>query len=153
MLFGLTPYHCAVVVPDLDAHVASFGDAFGVDLADPVQALCHLRTRDGTRFDHTIRSAWSRGSAPWLELTQAAPGTIWQPGDGFHHVGFWASDLEQLTARCVSGGAQIELEGALGPEQPWSFRYLRLPGGLRVELVDESMRPGMELMCRPVTGS
>jgi hypothetical protein len=139
MIFGLTPYHIGVCVGDLDGEWLAVADRFGIHLGEPVHAACPLRTADGIESVATLRSAWSKGIYPALEVTQALPGTIWTAGQGIHHFGVWAEDLRSLTERCLSAGARMELEGSVDGQL--AFRYLHMPGGVRIELVDASMKP------------
>lgn len=142
MIFGLVPYHVGICVADLDGEWMAVGERLGIDLAPPVEGACPLRTADGIMSLVTMRSAWSRGGYPALEVTQAVPGTIWTAGHGIHHFGVWADDLDALSGRLDAGGAQRELEGDVDGEV--QFRYYLLPGGARVELVSTAMKPYMD---------
>jgi hypothetical protein len=147
MFFHHEAFHTAVVVDDLVSYTEHLIRHDGVDFANPVEAVCYFRWPNGNETEHLIRSRWGRGAAPWLEVSQAMPGSIWQASTGIHHVGVWTSDLEKSTRQFASVGGTVEISGSIGKDEDCSFRYMIMPGNMRVELVSTAMREYMEDMC------
>ncbi|GAA2136178.1 VOC family protein [Actinomadura napierensis] len=123
-------YHVCFTVPDLDAAMRDLAAATGTGWREPV---------DGRIGEWDYRIVFSDGP-PFIELIQAPPGGPW--GDtvrpGFHHLGYWTTDLAAGTARLAAGGLPETFSGC-----PYGrpFAYHRVDSiGAHVELVDRSVQ-------------
>lgn len=84
-----------------------------------------------------------------IELIEAVPGTIYQSMTGaaveFHHLGYRSTDLRFDSRRMETFGGPRESSGtAPGVPPPAKVAYHLLPGGLRVELYDDSTAVRLE---------
>ncbi|TDC72160.1 VOC family protein [Streptomyces hainanensis] len=126
-------YHVCFTVPELEAAMRDLTAAAGVRWSDPVASSIG---------DCDYRIVFTRGGPPFIELIQAAPGGPW--GDtgaaGFHHLGWWTSDIAAGTDRLAAAGLPQAFTGCpLG--RP--FAYHRLDSiGAHVELVEAGRQPG-----------
>jgi hypothetical protein len=138
-------YHVGIVVPDLEDGQAHFADLFGVRWAPIVEAPMAVRAADGSVTTVDLRLVYSV-DAPHLELIQAVPGSIWvlNPHSNIHHIGFWSHDLGGDRSRLHGTGCPVEVMGDSGSTDPLVWTYHRDRLGVRVELVDEVVRPLME---------
>ncbi|MER7109419.1 VOC family protein [Streptomyces sp. NPDC000229] len=125
-------YHVCFTVPDLEAAMRDLTTAAAVGWQKPVKA------RIG---EWEYRIVFTTGGAPFIELIEAAPGGPW--GDtsepGFHHIGFWTSNIEAGTERLTANGMPEEFSGC-----PYGrpFAYHRVPGiGANLELVEITRQP------------
>ncbi|HEY1704502.1 MAG TPA: VOC family protein [Trebonia sp.] len=141
-------FHVGVIVSDLDAAAAEFGELLGVSWAVPVREDLRVRTpAGGVRAN--VRFTYSRGGSgtPLIELIESLPGTPWWPGEGvtavLHHIGFWTGSLGADAARLSASGAPAEvcLPGRDGTLK--LFTYHQLAHGPRIELVDTARRPAV----------
>ena len=149
---GLIPrdgfYHFGLVVRDFDHALQELGSNIGLEWASTQRRQFPLRQPNGV-VDVDFRVTYSRTGPPHYEVIEAAVGTIWDPhfAHGVHHLGYWsenlAEDAEALTAAGYIWEATYDTgEGA----EPFGFTYHTLPGTqLRVELVDISRKPAMDL--------
>ncbi|GAA0276640.1 hypothetical protein GCM10009527_086330 [Actinomadura nitritigenes] len=124
-------YHVCFAVPDLAAAMRDLTATTGLAWRDPA---------DGRIGEWDYRIVFSAGGAPFVELIEAAPGGPW--GDtsrpGFHHLGFWTSDLAAGTAALTAGGFAETFSGC-----PYgrAFAYHRVDSiGAHVELVDQGLQ-------------
>jgi len=138
-------YHVGIVVPSLEVGQAHFADLFGVRWAPVIEARTAMRTSDGTVAAADLRLVYSI-DAPHLELIEEVPGSVWvlNPHSNIHHIGFWSDDLGGDWAGLHGGGCPFEVMGDSGGSEPllWSYHNDRL--GVRIELVDEVLRAGMQ---------
>jgi len=137
-----TPFHCGIVVPDLEVAMAQLGAALGVRWATVQQARYTYASPSGlTPTEH--RYTYSVGSAPHVELIEGAPGSIWEPTTqaDLHHLGYWAEDLAASSAALTAAGSPIMATHGTDLSHPAVFAYHQPPGaGLWIELVDVSLR-------------
>lgn len=124
--------HIGIIVKDVDKVVESWERMFGIgpwvvrDLGGPVEG-------------ETIRvkMAWANLGPVQIELTQPVEGrTIHADfldthGEGLHHLGFPADDVDGEAANLVAQGAKIIMQ------QPGGYAFLEggWPGGFILELV------------------
>jgi hypothetical protein len=89
--------------------------------------------------------------APHLELIEEVPGSVWvcNQQSNLHHIGFWSDDLAADHARLTGSGCPMQLCGRAGDDAPASFAYHRNNSGVRIEIVDATMREAMGFLFRP----
>lgn len=123
------PAHIGHVVADLDAAMEQYTRELGTRWSPVAE---YGRGRRASRF------ACSVGGSVLVELIQEVVGTIWTAEDTpFHHLAYWTDDLPATATDFVRRGLRIE---ASGP----TFSYLRSTAGMRLELMDASIRPAWE---------
>jgi hypothetical protein len=120
-------YHVCFTTPDLAATMQDLTRSAGLTWQPPVE---------GKLADWHYRMAFTAGGSPFIELIETDPGGPW--GDtstpGFHHLGFWSSDLTAGSARLSSHGYPQAFSGC-----PYgrAFAYHRVHSlGGHIELVD-----------------
>lgn len=81
-----------------------------------------------------------------LELIQAQPEGYYRLPSAapLHHVGMWVDDLPRTSAALAESGMPLEAAGVSEGQWPALFAFHSNPYGLRVELVDATMRPAFE---------
>ena len=147
-------YHVGIVVPDVRAARTRFTELLGVTWG-PVMHMDHVDYRDGAGTDLVLPTTlcYSTGD-PCLELIEETPGTVWVRNDhsNLHHLGFWTDGFDDATASLTASGCPLQLTGRAGDDAPVSFAYHGLDDfGVRVELVDASMRDAMGFLFTPDT--
>ena len=146
------PFHVGIVVADIAEARARLTDLLGVAWG-PVMRLDEVDYRDAEGDDLVLPTTicYSTGQ-PAIELIEEVPGTIWVRNEhsNLHHLGFWADGLADGSASLGSAGCPLQLCGRDGAHAPASFAYHRDPDlGVRVELVDRSMREAMQFLFDP----
>ena len=137
-------YHAAWVVTDLAASMESFGSV-GLQWAKPAvrNILVGRPNLDPTPF--SINVTYSSDGPLHVELIEAKSGSPWVPESlgRMHHLGWWVADLRGTIAELQRENHLLEswMVGADG--EPERFAYLRAPGGQRIELVDEAIKPNL----------
>jgi catechol 2,3-dioxygenase-like lactoylglutathione lyase family enzyme len=139
-------YHVGIVVPDLEAAQARLTELLGVRWG-PVMAVGenHLRDAEGNDLVVPTKLCYS-ADEPRLELIEETPGTVWVCNEhsNLHHIGFWTADLPAESARLSAARCPLQLAGREGADSPVTFGYHRDDLGVRIEIVDEAIRPMME---------
>ncbi len=118
--------------------------------------VLHLDTadyRDGDGADLVLPTTlcYSVGE-PCLELIPEVPGTVWVRNEhsNLHHIGVWSDDLQSDSVSMTGAGCPLQLCGREGGDAPRAFAYHRDDAlGVRVELVDASMRDSMAFLFQP----
>jgi hypothetical protein len=144
-------YHVGIVVPDLEAAQEHFGALLDVEWGPVLVNDIEVRDGDGNDLVMPNKICYSTG-APYLELIQEMPGTVWVCNDfsNLHHIGYFSTDLVENADGFASVQCPLELAGRREGESPVSFTYHRDPLGVRIEHVDAAMRAGMEqFLTRP----
>jgi methylmalonyl-CoA/ethylmalonyl-CoA epimerase len=103
-------FHFGLLVPDLDAAVASYGSALGLTFGSRQCRCLSVASGDETH-DFDLELAFSMEGPPYIELIQAQPNTgVWgaDHGQGFHHFGLWVDDLEGRVAELAAAGVRVE---------------------------------------------
>jgi catechol 2,3-dioxygenase-like lactoylglutathione lyase family enzyme len=148
-------YHVGIVVPDVRTARIRFRELLGVEWG-PVMHLDEVEYRDGAGADLLLPTTLSYSTgAPCLELIEETPGTIWvrNPHSNLHHLGFWTDAFADASASLDATGCPLQLCGRSGADAPVSFAYHGLDDfGVRVELVDASMRDAMRFLFEPDAG-
>jgi hypothetical protein len=148
------PYHVAIIVADIGDARARLRELLGVTWG-PVLRLDEVSYRDSTGTDLVLPTTfcYSTGS-PSVELIQEVPGTIWARNEhsNLHHIGFWTDGLDEASDAMVGAGCPLQLCGRDGAIAPATFAYHRDEAlGVRIELVDSSMRDDMAFLFQPDT--
>ncbi|MFD4482972.1 VOC family protein [Streptomyces sp. NPDC058471] len=125
-------YHVCFTTTDLESTMEDFVRAAAVSWQPPVQ---------GRVADWDYRMAFTAGGPPFIELIETAPGGPW--GDtstpGFHHLGFWTSDLASGAMRLTEQGFPEVFSGC--PHgRPFAYHRMDTIGG-HIELVDLARQP------------
>jgi catechol 2,3-dioxygenase-like lactoylglutathione lyase family enzyme len=145
-------YHVAVIVPDLRAARARFTELLGVRWG-PVMHMAEVEYRDGAGHDLLLPTTISfTVGHPSIELIEETPGTVWVRNEhsNLHHLGFWTDDFPEATASLGASGCPLQVCGRAGDDAPVTFAYHGLDDfGVRVELVDASMRDAMSFLFEP----
>lgn len=145
-------YHVGIIVPDIAEARTRLTEMLGTTWG-PVLRLDAAAYRDENGEDLELPTAmcYSTGE-PCLELVEEVPGTVWVRNEhsNLHHLGFWSDALVPESSRLTSIGCPLQLCGRSGGEVPATFSYHRETAlGVRVELVDASMRDAMSFLFQP----
>jgi hypothetical protein len=139
-------FHVGIVVRDLEAAVARFTDLLGITWG-PLQELEASQVSDGAGNDFVVplRVRCST-QAPYLELIEEVPGTEWTCNEhsNLHHIAFWSDALTADSQLLTSAKCPVTVSGRRGTQAPSSWVYHQDALGVRIELVDDSMRSAME---------
>ena len=145
-------YHVGIVVTDIEAASTKLGSLLGITWG-PVMHLDAVDYRDEAGNDVTLPTTmrYSTGT-PCLELILEVPGSVWvrNPSSNLHHIGFWSDELPAQSSAFSAGGCPLQLCGRAGGQTPTSFAYHWDDElGIRMELVDGSMRDVMQFLFEP----
>lgn len=145
-------YHVGIIVSDIGAARIRLTEVLGVEWG-PVLHLDSADYRDGwgTDLELPTTMCYSTGN-PCVELIEEVPGTIWVRNEhsNLHHLGFWSDRLGDDSAGLATVGCPMQLCGRSGHQAPASFAYHRDEElGVRIELVDASMRDAMGFLFQP----
>jgi Glyoxalase/Bleomycin resistance protein/Dioxygenase superfamily len=149
-------YHVGIIVTDIEAASTRLSDLLGITWG-PVMRFDAVDYRDGSGSDLVLPTTmrYSTGD-PCLELILEVPGSIWVRNEvsNLHHVGFWVDGLGDRSAALNASGCPLQLCGRSGEHVPVSFSYHRDEElGIRMELVDSSMRDTMAFLFEPEHGA
>jgi len=145
-------YHVGIIVPDITEAQVRLTEMLGVSWG-PVIRMESVPYRDASGNDIELPTAmcYSTGE-PCLELVEEVPGTVWVRNEhsNLHHIGFWSDALGPHSERLTEIGCPLQLSGRAGDAAPATFAYHREDElGVRIELVDASMRDAMSALFRP----
>jgi hypothetical protein len=134
-------FHTGIVVDDLAAAKAEYGDALGITWYEG-GAKVQLLTANGTR---TVQTAYalSREGPHHIELVRSIEDTLWtatKPGHA-HHLGYWVDDLAGACAGFEECGATRLAAVTMREDKPPICAYYLTSNGLCVEIVDHALRP------------
>lgn len=144
MAFALRPedyYHTGIVVPDLEAAMASLSALAGYRWINPLTYTLPFRTADGTR-ELTSTFVYSL-QGPHVELIQQVPDSPWTaaPGNSVHHLGYFTDDLGQSARLLEANGFTFEATADTSPPGLALFAYYIDAAGTRIEIVDRALFP------------
>jgi hypothetical protein len=143
---NLTEYfHVGIVVPDLEAAQARLSELLGVEWG-PVM-VNDIDIRDGTGVERVVPNKICYSTAaPYLELIEEVPGTPWVCNElsNLHHIGVFSTTLTAESARFSDARCPLELMDGHGDEPPAMWAYHRDPLAVRIEIVNDELRPMME---------
>jgi len=149
-------YHVGIIVPDITEAQARLTEVLGVTWG-PVLRMESVPYRDAAGNDLELPTAmcYSTGD-PCLELVEEVPGTVWVRNEhsNLHHIGFWSDALGPGSQELTRIGCPLQLCGRAGDAAPVSFAYHREDElGIRIELVDASMRDAMSFLFQPASAA
>jgi methylmalonyl-CoA/ethylmalonyl-CoA epimerase len=148
-LLRLEIAHIGIAVADLDEAIGLYRDSFGVEFTHPFDGAGVVV--DGSH-DVAFRGAIARTSSAPIELLEAGQGpggAPWRVAEGlhhFHHVAYWAADVDRSAGNLIRLGWRLEVAA---PEYKATgdigrFAYVRHQTGIRVELIRGADRIGIE---------
>ncbi|MEU6372562.1 VOC family protein [Streptomyces sp. NPDC046909] len=134
-------FHIGIVVDDLAAAAAELSAVFGYEWCAEMGAAAQVTLPSGDAV-LDLRNLYST-TTPRLELVRSIPGTLWEPGPGVHHLGYWSDDVAADSAELARYGYETEAIGKRPDGAPyWAFH--RSGTGPRVELVSRELQPLLE---------
>jgi catechol 2,3-dioxygenase-like lactoylglutathione lyase family enzyme len=140
-----THFHVGIVVADVEAAQRHLTELLGVGWTPIDDSLCPVD--DGVeRRLVPLRATYST-AAPYLELIEEVPGTVWVTNEysNLHHLGFWSTDLGADVARFEARGCPLAMAGYTPRRPPPAvYAYHDDPIGVRLELVTERWRPVLD---------
>jgi hypothetical protein len=145
------PFHVGIVVPDVGAAQAELSAQLGVTWG-PILHLDAADYRDAAGGDLVLPTTMCYSvDGPHLELIEEVPGSLWACNEhsNLHHIGFWSDDLVVDSADLTGAGCPLQLCGRAGDRAPVSFAYHRNGLGVRVEIVDSTLRKVMGALFQP----
>lgn len=125
-------HHVAVVVRDIDAALAFYGETLGlpVELVLPIESdkvVIAFLTVGETKVELVQPTDGSTGVARFLETK----------GEGFHHVCVETPDVDATLGELAARGVEvIDREARRGAEGPIAFLHPRSCHGVLVELIE-----------------
>ena len=138
-------FHLGIVAEDPAATMAALSALFGYEWGPEAGSVTPVTLPSG-EVSLELRCVFSV-TVPRLEVVQAIPGTLWEPG-GIHHVGYWSDDVAADAAE-LTGQGYVTEAGRAGPDGKPFFAFLRSAKGFRVELVSRVAERGLEqLWCQ-----
>ena len=144
--FDMTnPFHVGFIVADVETAMAQLGPTLGVTWHPPqVFSLDIMMGEERVGFDVTF--TYSKEGPVQIEVAHGPKGTLWDVDDygGPNHNGYWSDDLVGDVDRLTAGGFELLYSGAGEEPGPQGFAMLQAPWGMRVELIDEVMKPMFE---------
>lgn len=144
----LLPYHAGLLVPDLRAAMGALAAELGYTFVEPVV----MRSPDvedrvsGIVGPMEIPVTYSREGPLHVELIEFVGTGVFGPerGQGLHHLGVWAPDLDARLAELEAAGASIDAVFR-APDGSVSAFYARSAAGdTRTEYVSERQRDRLE---------
>ena len=139
-------FHVGIVVKDLAAAQIELTDQLGVTWG-PVLRLDEVEYRDGEGRAVVLPTTMCYSvEEPHLELIEEVPGSVWECNEhsNLHHIGVWTDDLAAESDRVGAAACPLQWSGRAGDSAPAAFAYHLGDLGVRIELVDSAIRPGLE---------
>lgn len=141
------PYHCGIVVEDLDLALERFEAGLGIAFREPEpRALRPAPGYEGAiAAGSPVRFAFSVGSGyPYLELIEAQRSGLFRhrPEAGVHHVGSWVGDMAGVAAEQAAAG--LPTLGSFDDEDGVQRVFYSGDGQLTLESVNARLRPDYE---------
>ena len=145
----IQPYsHVGLLVHDLDAAVARFGEVLNLTFAQPNVAHVDHMEEDGKVEPIDLRITYSQQGPPYYELieTQEGGGIYSKEyGEGLHHIGLWEPDCEARLDTLKSKGLEPQAIQYTAKNRI-AVVYFRPAGlhGMRLEIIDQAHQPSIE---------
>ena len=143
---ALEGYHVGILVADMGQAAERFSAILGVTFNPPTTLSGECLGEDG-RSPLELTVTYSREGPIHYELLEANEHDLYSIslGEGLHHIGLWCPDprqeLERLAPLAVH--PHVRLLGDGGETFAW-YSHAREAHGVRLEFVDEQLRPGIE---------
>ena len=111
-----------IVVKNLEAVMESYWNLLGIgpwEVCEVVPPTLHDITYYGKPGNYTMRVAFARVGPIQIELLQRVSGDnlhrdlIWEQGEGIHHIGFLADDINETTQIMEKAGFPTVMSGKL----------------------------------------
>jgi catechol 2,3-dioxygenase-like lactoylglutathione lyase family enzyme len=130
-------YHVGILVEDIDAAIARFGELLGLTFGEPLDMRFDDIVEDGQRVVRDLRLVYSVEGPPFLELIEAQPDGVWgrQHGEGLHHIGVWQEGLEARVMELAASGTEPQAIVHHRGETLAVYLSPETAHGARVELV------------------
>jgi hypothetical protein len=138
-------FHVGIVVPDLVAAQTRLTELLGTVWGPILENDIEVRDGDGNELVLPNRICYST-TPPYIELIHETPTSPWVCNEhsNLHHLGFFSSALAAESDRLVAARCPLEIMGGHGDGPPDGWAYHSDPLGVRIEVVDDAMRPMME---------
>ncbi len=138
-------FKTGLIVTDIHAAMKDLDQWLNLDWTPQRNVELDVWTTEGNE-SVSLTFACARRGDNVLELIQAQPAGYYRlpPAAPLHHVGMWVDDLAKTSAELSEQGMPREAAGVDGGRSPALFAFHTNPYGLRIELVDSSMREGFE---------
>ena len=144
-------YHVGIVVPDIEAAKEHLSDLLGITWGP----VLHVDAFDVRAFDRdggdgndlvVPNTLCYSTEPPHLELVLEVPGPVWECNEhsNLHHIGVFSTALVDESGRFSSVQCPLELTDGRGDSPPVMWAYHRDPLGVRIEIVNDELRPVME---------
>jgi catechol 2,3-dioxygenase-like lactoylglutathione lyase family enzyme len=141
-------FHIGILVPDLEAAVAKFSDAFGLTFTDVATAEYELALPlEGRLLKRRSRVRYSMEGPPHYELMQADSSDFFGPPEmnRVHHVGLWAPDIASAQLDLHGKGLRTQAQVRRPDGQPGVFFTDPADAfGIRFEVLNDTRRPGFD---------
>jgi len=143
-------YHVGVLVEDLDAAMARFGEVLGLTFEEPrtLSLDDHAEViSKGERIGGELRVVYSVEGPPFLELIQAHDHGVWgrHHGEGLHHIGSWQEGLREKLEEMAAAGIATEATISIGEDLIAAYLEPTPVHQTRIELVGRrDSRPDVE---------
>lgn len=140
-------FHVGFIVHDLDLAMERFGKALNLTWTEKAVAEADMWEPDRGHYPLALDIVYSKEGPPHIELLEAQGDSLYRAsmGEGFHHLGGWASDpdarTEELEAMGLPRiGTQYTPEGEVGVSyfEPAALHEIML------EIVNEGQRGMLE---------
>ena len=144
--FDITaPFHVGYIVADVEVAMAQLSEATGITWHPPQDFALDIHI-GSDRVGFGVTFTYSKEGPVQLEVAQGPAGTFWDVDEygGANHNGYWTDDLVGDIDQLTAGGFEVLYSGAGDQPGPQGFAMLCSPWGMRVELIDEAMRPMFE---------
>ena len=144
-------FHVGIIVPDLAAAQARLTELLGTEWGPVVETDVPVRDGAGRELVLPNRICYST-RPPYIELIEETPGSPWVCNEhsNLHHIGFFSTALVAESKRLLAARCPLEMMGGHGVGPPGGFAYHRDALGVRIEVVDDAIRPAMEqVLMRP----
>ncbi|MCW2646811.1 MAG: hypothetical protein JWP07_2920 [Pseudonocardiales bacterium] len=141
-LHPVNMFHVGIVVTDIQCAIADM-QRIGVLAWTPVGQADSVRRVGDTSEPISVLWAFSVGPGAHVEIIQPriAPASM---TPGIHHVGYWSSDLARDSELLLAASYVSEFALGYSSDDAPHIRFFTSVSGPRIELVSESLRPGLE---------
>ena len=140
-MFGST-FHHGIVVPDLGAARAELTESLGLEWMPDVRIQLQVSLH-GQVVERWVDVSYSIGGLPYVELIKASQPPWGPDAIGLHHIGCWSDDIAADRGRMERAGGVTEAWRVDAAGELFGFVYVRLPSGVRIELVDSARKPAI----------